>query len=312
MSRITRFTFAAVFVLALTCQHAQAIVYNWVEGVGDINPSPNGPWSYGTFFALGAEFEMAETSTVTTYDGEYVQVQWLNDSSAANLEFNMTNNWVYDPYGGARAPRSATLHPGSSAEYAVLRFTAPINDWYTFDVNFTGNSTAGTTSDAVILVNGAVQFSGQVYSTRVGEALGVGQHFVTPAPIQLSAGSTIDIAVGAGGNGYASDLTGIAGFIAGASGPSGDYDGDGDVDKDDLAVWKTQFGVASIPPSPNADGDGNGVIDGRDFLLWQRTFGQTPALGATTAVPEPSVAALAFTACASIAATRASRREVQR
>lgn len=302
MSRIARLVL--VIGLTMPSQAAHAIVYDWIEGVGDSNPSSNGPWSYGTFFAIGTEFEMAETSTVTTYDGEYVQVQWLNDLSAANLEFNLTDSWIFDAYGGARAPRSATLHPGSSAEYAVLRFTAPIDDWYTFDVNFTGNSSAGTTSDAIILVNGVVLHSGQVYSTRVGEALGAGQHFISPAPIQLPAGSTIDIAVGAGGNGYASDLTGIAGFIAGASGTNGDYDGDGDVDKDDLAVWKTQFNATPVPPAPNADGDGNGVVNGNDFLIWQRALNPTPALGAGAAVPEPGSVVLAITACASLAALR--------
>ncbi|BBO33697.1 hypothetical protein [Lacipirellula parvula] len=306
MSRITCFVVA--LAVALASRNAQAIVYDWVAGVGDSNPSQNGPWSYGTFFALGQPFEAAETSTVTTYDGQYVQVQWINDLSAANLEFNMTNNWVYDPYGGARAPRSATLHPGSSAEYAVLRFTAPTADFYTFDVNFTGNSSAGTTSDAVILVNGVTQFSGLVYSTRVGETLGVGQHFVTPAPIQLAAGGTIDIAVGAGNNGYASDLTGIAGFIASASQPKGDYDGDGDVDKDDLTVWKSQFHAASIPPAPNADGNSDGVVDGKDFLLWQRTFGPAASFGAAAAVPEPGCAVLAVMACASLVAVRTRRR----
>lgn len=303
MSRLTYLVIA--LALAMSCRDAQAIVYNWVDGVGDANPSPNGPWSYGTFFALGSGFEAAETATVTTYDGEYVQIQWLNDLSAANLEFNMTNNWVFDPYGGARAPRSATLHPGSSGEYAVLRFTAPVSDSYSFDINFTGNSSAGTTSDAIVLVNGVTQFSGLVYSTRDGETLGAGQHFVTPAPIQLSAGSTIDIAVGAGGNGYASDLTGIAGFISrGIVGPKGDYDGDGDVDQNDLAVWKTQYGVTPLPATPNADGDGNGLIDGADFLIWQRNFGPPPVVAAAAGVPEPASAALAAIACASLVTLR--------
>jgi hypothetical protein len=60
----------------------------------------------------------------------------------------------------------------------------------------------------------------------------------------------------------------------------GDFDGDGDVDSDDLPKWKTGVGTSE------ADADGDGDSDGNDFLAWQRNLGfnVTPVV----AVSEPS------------------------
>lgn len=55
----------------------------------------------------------------------------------------------------------------------------------------------------------------------------------------------------------------------------GDFDGDGNVDDDDLAVWKSGYGS---------------TYGGDDFLSWQRYFGQS--IGAIAAVPEPTAALL--------------------
>jgi hypothetical protein len=66
----------------------------------------------------------------------------------------------------------------------------------------------------------------------------------------------------------------------------GDFDGDGDVDDDDLPSWKSSFGTAS-----EGDADDDGDSDGADFLAWQQNYGfdATPI----AAVPEPSVLMLA-------------------
>ena len=70
----------------------------------------------------------------------------------------------------------------------------------------------------------------------------------------------------------------------------GDFDGDGGVDNDDLAVWKSGYG---------------GNYSGGDFLSWQRYFGQS--IGAVAAVPEPAAAALAAMGLAAIALRRWTR-----
>ena len=61
----------------------------------------------------------------------------------------------------------------------------------------------------------------------------------------------------------------------------GDFDGDGDVDADDLSEWQSSFGVNRF-----GDADGDGDTDGLDLLVWQRNFTGPQAISAL-AVPEP-------------------------
>lgn len=73
----------------------------------------------------------------------------------------------------------------------------------------------------------------------------------------------------------------------------GDFDGDHDVDADDLAQWEADYGV-------NGDSDSflDGNSDGFDFLAWQRQFGKgvVSPLAAANVVPEPTSAWLLLVA----------------
>jgi uncharacterized lipoprotein YddW (UPF0748 family) len=69
----------------------------------------------------------------------------------------------------------------------------------------------------------------------------------------------------------------------------GDFDGDGDVDSDDLTQWQGDFGL-----NPDSDADNDGDSDGMDFLAWQQNFSGASPLSAASAVPEPSTAVLLF------------------
>ncbi len=63
----------------------------------------------------------------------------------------------------------------------------------------------------------------------------------------------------------------------------GDFDGDFDVDGDDLSRWEGDFGL-----NGDSDADNDGDSDGADFLTWQRNFGiGVPLVANSTAVPEP-------------------------
>lgn len=91
----------------------------------------------------------------------------------------------------------------------------------------------------------------------------------------------------------------FAGAAPPGSGP--DFNGDGIVDGNDLAVWKANYGLGNPPPpATQADGDanGDGLVDGLDLLLIQQYFGgpppAVPASGdSLAAVPEPSSLLLA-------------------
>lgn len=64
-----------------------------------------------------------------------------------------------------------------------------------------------------------------------------------------------------------------------------DFDGDGDVDGDDLAQWEGDFGV-----NGDSDADANNVSDGRDFVAWLEQVGSGLPKAAT--IPEPTTAFL--------------------
>ena len=85
---------------------------------------------------------------------------------------------------------------------------------------------------------------------------------------------------------------------------SADFDGDGDVDDADLAIWSSNLGTLTGAMQSTGDADGDGDIDGRDFLLWQSQNGTTIA-AVTAAVPEPtSVALLLLASCVGLQVRR--------
>ncbi len=70
-----------------------------------------------------------------------------------------------------------------------------------------------------------------------------------------------------------------------------DFDIDGDVEDDDLTLWKGAFGLTD-----GADADVDGDSDGHDFLIWQRDIdlSVSPLTSPVSNVPEPSSLALAL------------------
>lgn len=68
--------------------------------------------------------------------------------------------------------------------------------------------------------------------------------------------------------------------------PNGDFDGDNDVDGDDLTQWLGDFGINN-----ESDANNDGDSDGHDFLVWQRTLSASVPGGA---IPEPGTLVLAL------------------
>ncbi|MCG8451507.1 MAG: hypothetical protein MI725_18225 [Pirellulales bacterium] len=97
----------------------------------------------------------------------------------------------------------------------------------------------------------------------------------------------------------------INGLINYFAGDTADYDADGDVDADDLALWQRNYGQ-----NAGSDSDNDFDTDGYDFLAWQRQFGNGvgPLASATATVPEPTTAVLLTPFCLALVARR-SRRE---
>jgi hypothetical protein len=87
----------------------------------------------------------------------------------------------------------------------------------------------------------------------------------------------------------------------------GDFDRDGVVDADDLAVWIAHAGMAEGAEFDDGDNDRDGDVDGEDFLAWQRNLGAgAPIAPSSSGVPEPSTAMLGVAAVAVVAYRRRS------
>jgi hypothetical protein len=78
------------------------------------------------------------------------------------------------------------------------------------------------------------------------------------------------------------------------AGADGDFNLDGDVDGDDLLVWKANFGAAGAS-FRTGDNDRDGDVDGQDFLGWQRALAVSSL---SRGVPELATAPMLITACA--------------
>jgi hypothetical protein len=167
-------------------------------------------------------------------------------------------------------------------------------DGAVIDIDDTAGFFAANPAASLTLIDAAGGF-GNVYTLTVNEQAvgpaGAGKNF-TLAPgdagqfnVQIvpSPGGGERLVVSAGGGGFAAD-----------------FDNDGDVDGNDLTLWRNNFG----PANAVGDADNDGDTDGSDFLTWQRQVGSTSAAPAASSIPEPSAALLLGVALAAFAARR--------
>jgi glucosylceramidase len=68
---------------------------------------------------------------------------------------------------------------------------------------------------------------------------------------------------------------------------AGDFDGNGTVDFNDYAVWRSSYGATS---QLRADANNNGMVDTADYIIWRTALDRGPAAAAAMAafVPEPN------------------------
>jgi hypothetical protein len=95
--------------------------------------------------------------------------------------------------------------------------------------------------------------------------------------------------------------------IAGGGMDDADFDGDDDVDGNDLMRWQRGVGLTGQTTNANGDANGDGTVNGADLGVWKTQFGPG-AVGAVTAIPEPATSALAGALAAVSSALATSRR----
>lgn len=193
-------------VLALLAGSAGAAPFNPAVDFS-ASANPNGVWRYGYVANLNPGYAL-----VTETDNSFVPPfrGWTGALSGDRTP------GVFMPSDGASHvsgtvaidPDRLNLHPAPGGELQVVRFTAPAAGVYTLsNLIFNAQDTAGTTTDVHVIVNGTTHlYDGTVTGPYAAPA--------APAPlaayaVSLAAGGTIDFAVGNGGNGYASDSTGL-------------------------------------------------------------------------------------------------------
>ena len=109
--------------------------------------NPNGVWSYG--------FKSTVTGTFTAYTKSFnygTYNSWYNVFDNPSFMYNYSNSTVYGV-----APKESSLHPGSSGEISVLRWTAP----QAGTISIKGSFKAGDTGavDVYVLKNTSTLFS---------------------------------------------------------------------------------------------------------------------------------------------------------
>jgi hypothetical protein len=266
-------------------------------------PEKGGPGSWNSSGSI-LQTQSASRSFVTHYQLEgngTIRLALRGEEQAQNIV-----NSSGAPYSGHPYPNQPELDANPSAQPQEW----PLNEWfhvaYTYDKNANGGA-----GEFAMYYNGTVIRKGPPNGLTAGEPTG---------PIDLGAwdlgqeGFFYDgLAVGcvpdgAGGrrlHGVMDELyiftralsgSEIATLAMTASASPADFDNDGDVDGNDLATWKTNFGTGATQAQGNADGDAD--VDGNDFLVWQRQRSG----GSVAAVPEPSAILLAGAMALSLSA----------
>ena len=87
------------------------------------------------------------------------------------------------------------------------------------------------------------------------------------------------------------DIAGATNLLN-ATAPSGDFNGDGDVDANDYTAWRNAFGSSTILYGSGTDGNYDGVINTADYIVWRNSMIGAGTGSSFAAVPEPSTFAL--------------------
>ncbi len=183
--------FAALLIAAAIAAPAAAVTYDpHLDYTTAANP--NGVYSYGYETTLGGPLTL------------------FSDGGAANGTPASWTSPAVDQYLGVYNLSSTILqHPGNNGQYSILRITIATGGTYNVGGAFSNGDNA--TTDVHVLADGVSVFDGGVTSST-SAAFGFTQHF--------AAGSTLDFAVGNGGNNYYNDSTFLSALVTSVPEPA--------------------------------------------------------------------------------------------
>jgi T5SS/PEP-CTERM-associated repeat protein len=174
-----------------------------------------------------------------------------------------------------------TFVPAASLAVQVANLKAGDGPTDAFGMVSVGDSSTLAGALAVSLAPGFAPTLGETF-TILTAANGISGTFASESLPALGGGLSFDVQ-------YTPNAVMLA--VVGGSFLAADFDKDGDVDSQDLTIWKGAFGATAL-----GDANGDAKTDGADYLVWQRQYGKFPAATAATAVPEPAAVLLALLA----------------
>ena len=202
----------AITLLLLMSQAASAQALQWknadYDAVRDfsIQQNPNGVWSYGWEATLGDPLTLYMLTDTTSIPGMSV---WYKSGDKfwdgyPVLGHNDTTKKICVSKTACVPPAYLFLHPGPSGEFSVLRWSAPSTGRFLIEGAFMGLDFVGpTTTDVHVLVNSKKSLlNGPITSYKWPLTFNL--------TVKVSAGDTVDFAVGFGKDGsYNDDSTGV-------------------------------------------------------------------------------------------------------
>jgi hypothetical protein len=204
-------TLAALALLGLTSgRPAAAQKYDASADFSTTNdPSPfnGGVWSYGYEDILGTGFVLDPSNSPQTLSFNSAIQGWAAGTGGYSYVAQNTSAVAVSYVDVTLQPGQIVMHPDATGQYSVVRFTAPTTGDYTLDTAFSGLDTTPTTTDVHVLLDGSSLFDGAVDSYEIPQAYS--------SSLSLSAGDTVDFAVGDGSNkNYFNDSTGLTATLA--------------------------------------------------------------------------------------------------
>lgn len=179
----------AFAALALVSGAATAQTYS----VSDFSAvsNPNGVWSYGSIPSLGGPFTLLTDKLGSYYGLDH----WLLDDQAPFYPAVVYNSsalpntvWAINPL-----PAGAVgIHPSSTSDKGVIRFTSPTNAWY--DLNALFDGLGGATVD-VYIYHGLTE----LFRADINQNGGLNTAGYT-STLFIGMGETLDFIVGHGNN----------------------------------------------------------------------------------------------------------------
>lgn len=187
-------------LLAPICVYSQ--VYDVVADFSS-SANPAGPWSYGQASTLGGTFSLL--STPLSIAGGQLD-GWGTPGTFPFVLVNSTGGSVTD--GTTVYPdASVAVHPSSSGEYSILRWTAPFSGQFSISVAYSDIPNDEVATVDVHALRNGVSFFDSSLGTETTTGYSTGS-------MSLSSGDVIDFAVGFGsGASYAFDHTAVQASI---------------------------------------------------------------------------------------------------